>query len=137
MVSLRGSKYGSRVAMACTNHAQQTHPGPPTGIPTRFHGNNGHRGLPVGRGNGPLANRGPPMQVANRGPPMQMANRGPLMQMANRGLPMQMANRGPPMHMVNRGPPAQIANRGPPVQIVNNSSSGCGPTRPLGMGHFR
>jgi hypothetical protein len=32
MVSLRGSKYGSRVAMLCTNPAFATRPGPPTGL---------------------------------------------------------------------------------------------------------
>jgi hypothetical protein len=39
MVSLRGSKFGSRVGMLCTNPAIQTRPGPPgvgaaTGVPT-------------------------------------------------------------------------------------------------------
>lgn len=33
MVSLRGSKFGSRVAMLCTNPAIQTRPGPPTTVP--------------------------------------------------------------------------------------------------------
>ncbi|KAK0345558.1 hypothetical protein LTR02_009506 [Friedmanniomyces endolithicus] len=33
MVSLRGSKYGSRVAMLCCNPAYATRPGPPTGLP--------------------------------------------------------------------------------------------------------
>ncbi|TKA24013.1 hypothetical protein B0A50_06904 [Salinomyces thailandicus] len=33
MVSLRGSKYGSRVAMLCCNPAYATRPGPPTGMP--------------------------------------------------------------------------------------------------------
>jgi hypothetical protein len=32
MVSLRGSKYGSRVAIACTDWTSQTRPGPATGI---------------------------------------------------------------------------------------------------------
>ena len=32
MVSLRGSKYGSRVAMLCCNPAVATRPGPPTGM---------------------------------------------------------------------------------------------------------
>lgn len=32
MVSLRGSKYGSRVAMLCSNPALATRPGPPSGI---------------------------------------------------------------------------------------------------------
>lgn len=41
MVSLRGSKYGSRVAMLCCNPAVATRPGPPAG-------------LPMGRGNGPF-----------------------------------------------------------------------------------
>ena len=41
MVSLRGSKYGSRVAMMCANPALTTRPGPPAGlqmtrIPTNF-----------------------------------------------------------------------------------------------------
>lgn len=33
MVSLRGSKYGSRVAMLCCNPAYSTRPGPPTVVP--------------------------------------------------------------------------------------------------------
>jgi len=33
MVSLRGSKYGSRVAMLCCNPAFATRPGPPTAMP--------------------------------------------------------------------------------------------------------
>ncbi|KAK4631140.1 Meiotic coiled-coil protein 2 [Fulvia fulva] len=33
MVSLRGSKYGSRVAMLCCNPAFTTRPGPPAGLP--------------------------------------------------------------------------------------------------------
>ena len=32
MVSLRGSKYGSRVAMLCCNPAVATRPGPPAGL---------------------------------------------------------------------------------------------------------
>lgn len=32
MVSLRGSKYGSRVAMLCCNPAFATRPGPPAGM---------------------------------------------------------------------------------------------------------
>ena len=40
MVSLRGSKYGSRVAMLCCNPAFATRPGPPAGMqPGRY--NNG------------------------------------------------------------------------------------------------
>ena len=35
MVSLRGSKYGSRVAMLCCNPAYATRPGPPSGMPGR------------------------------------------------------------------------------------------------------
>jgi hypothetical protein len=31
MVSLRGSKFGSRVGMLCTNHAAATRPGPGVG----------------------------------------------------------------------------------------------------------
>ena len=42
MVSLRGSKYGSRVAMLCCNPAMATRPGPPSILPR--YGNNGHRG---------------------------------------------------------------------------------------------
>lgn len=47
MVSLRGSKFGSRVAMACTHHATHTRPGPPAGLPNpaRFaHFTNPNRG---------------------------------------------------------------------------------------------
>jgi hypothetical protein len=36
MVSLRGSKYGSRVAMLCCNPAVTTRPGPPAGMVSRF-----------------------------------------------------------------------------------------------------
>jgi len=36
MVSLRGSKYGSRVAMLCCNPAVATRPGPPAGLVPRF-----------------------------------------------------------------------------------------------------
>lgn len=36
MVSLRGSKYGSRVAMLCCNPALATRPGPPAGMLPRF-----------------------------------------------------------------------------------------------------
>ena len=32
MVSLRGSKYGSRVALLCCNPAFATRPGPPVGM---------------------------------------------------------------------------------------------------------
>jgi hypothetical protein len=35
LVSLRGSKYGSRVAMFCSNPANQIRPGPPTGLAHR------------------------------------------------------------------------------------------------------
>ncbi|MCJ1424169.1 hypothetical protein MMC29_002056 [Sticta canariensis] len=39
MVSLRGSKFGSRVGMLCCNPAYATHPGPGVGLPTnRFSG---------------------------------------------------------------------------------------------------
>lgn len=34
MVSLRGSKFGSRVGMLCCNPAYATHPGPGAGLPT-------------------------------------------------------------------------------------------------------
>lgn len=34
MVSLRGSKFGSRVGMLCCNPAYATHPGPGVGVPT-------------------------------------------------------------------------------------------------------
>ena len=33
MVSLRGSKFGSRVGMLCCNPAYATHPGPGVGVP--------------------------------------------------------------------------------------------------------
>jgi hypothetical protein len=36
MVSLRGSKYGSRVAMLCCNPAMATRPGPPGGLVPRY-----------------------------------------------------------------------------------------------------
>lgn len=36
MVSLRGSKYGSRVAMLCNNPAVATRPGPPAGMVPRY-----------------------------------------------------------------------------------------------------
>ncbi|KAL2136714.1 hypothetical protein VTI74DRAFT_2125 [Chaetomium olivicolor] len=36
MVSLRGSKFGSRVGMLCTNHAAATRPGPPGPMPGRI-----------------------------------------------------------------------------------------------------
>lgn len=36
MVSLRGSKYGSRVAMLCCNPALATRPGPPAGMVPRY-----------------------------------------------------------------------------------------------------
>jgi hypothetical protein len=44
MVSLRGSKYGSRVAMLCCNPAIATRPGPPAGIPTNRFPNANHTG---------------------------------------------------------------------------------------------
>ncbi|WPH04226.1 Hypothetical protein R9X50_00711500 [Acrodontium crateriforme] len=49
MVSLRGSKYGSRVAMLCCNPAFATRPGPPTGLPppTRHSNGNGRYTEPV------------------------------------------------------------------------------------------
>ncbi|KAH0092628.1 ARM repeat-containing protein, partial [Aureobasidium melanogenum] len=55
MVSLRGSKYGSRVAMLCSNPAVATRPGPPTGISMGRNAGgfgerpyNGPRGFPYG-----------------------------------------------------------------------------------------
>ncbi|KAJ4314578.1 hypothetical protein N0V94_006405 [Neodidymelliopsis sp. IMI 364377] len=39
MVSLRGSKYGSRVAMLCCNPAVTTRPGPPAGMVPRYNNN--------------------------------------------------------------------------------------------------
>lgn len=51
MVSLRGSKYGSRVAMLCSNPAIATRPGPPTGIPMgRNNGGYGDRAYGGNRG---------------------------------------------------------------------------------------
>lgn len=45
MVSLRGSKYGSRVAMLCCNPAFATRPGPPAGMQlNRFNNNTSSRG---------------------------------------------------------------------------------------------
>lgn len=44
MVSLRGSKYGSRVAMLCTNPAMTTRPGPPGALVTRYPNNVGRSG---------------------------------------------------------------------------------------------
>ncbi|OCK80275.1 ARM repeat-containing protein [Lepidopterella palustris CBS 459.81] len=45
MVSLRGSKYGSRVAMLCCNPAFATRPGPPAGMQlNRYNSNNSSRG---------------------------------------------------------------------------------------------
>jgi hypothetical protein len=45
MVSLRGSKYGSRVAMLCCNPALATRPGPPVGLQiNRYATHNIHRG---------------------------------------------------------------------------------------------
>ncbi|KAF2730524.1 ARM repeat-containing protein [Polyplosphaeria fusca] len=45
MVSLRGSKYGSRVAMLCCNPALTTRPGPPAGMQiNRYSTHNLHRG---------------------------------------------------------------------------------------------
>ena len=45
MVSLRGSKYGSRVAMLCCNPAVATRPGPPMGLQLgRYSTHNVHRG---------------------------------------------------------------------------------------------
>ena len=49
MVSLRGSKYGSRVAMLCCNPAVATRPGPPVGLPMANRG--GYRDGPYGNGN--------------------------------------------------------------------------------------
>jgi hypothetical protein len=45
MVSLRGSKYGSRVAMLCCNPALATRPGPPSGMQlNRYNAHGGQRG---------------------------------------------------------------------------------------------
>ena len=45
MVSLRGSKFGSRVGMLCCNPAYATHPGPGVGLPTnRFASANNNNG---------------------------------------------------------------------------------------------
>ncbi|KEQ77020.1 ARM repeat-containing protein [Aureobasidium namibiae CBS 147.97] len=50
MVSLRGSKYGSRVAMLCSNPAVATRPGPPISIPVgRSAGGFGERPFNGGR----------------------------------------------------------------------------------------
>jgi hypothetical protein len=46
MVSLRGSKYGSRVAMLCCNPALTTRPGPPSGMVPRYNNNNNNNPMP-------------------------------------------------------------------------------------------
>ncbi|KAF7195610.1 Meiotic coiled-coil protein 2 [Pseudocercospora fuligena] len=61
MVSLRGSKYGSRVAMLCCNPAVATRPGPPAGLP--MHRNNG------GYGSDHHFGQGPPRPYGNDRPP--------------------------------------------------------------------
>lgn len=40
MVSLRGSKFGSRVGILCCNPAYATRPGPGAGPPIRFNSSN-------------------------------------------------------------------------------------------------
>ncbi|KAF2006182.1 ARM repeat-containing protein [Amniculicola lignicola CBS 123094] len=53
MVSLRGSKYGSRVAMLCCNPAVATRPGPPAGMQVnRYSTHSVHRGGGGGGGGG-------------------------------------------------------------------------------------
>ncbi|KAK8235205.1 pumilio-family RNA binding repeat protein [Phyllosticta capitalensis] len=49
MVSLRGSKYGSRVAMLCCNTATYTRPGPPPGVQMNRHSSygSGRGGFPA------------------------------------------------------------------------------------------
>ena len=47
MVSLRGSKYGSRVAMLCCNPACATRPGPPAGMQPSRYNNGGGSGRSV------------------------------------------------------------------------------------------
>ncbi|KAK1832745.1 armadillo-type protein [Podospora conica] len=47
MVSLRGSKFGSRVGMLCTNHASATRPGPPMGPGMARGGMGGRFGNPA------------------------------------------------------------------------------------------
>ncbi|KAF2129027.1 ARM repeat-containing protein [Dothidotthia symphoricarpi CBS 119687] len=46
MVSLRGSKYGSRVAMLCCNPALATRPGPPTNMAPRFNSSSSSNPMP-------------------------------------------------------------------------------------------
>ena len=41
MVSLRGSKFGSRVGMLCCNPAYATHPGPGAGLAPNRYASNG------------------------------------------------------------------------------------------------
>lgn len=41
MVSLRGSKFGSRVGMLCCNPAYATHPGPGVGLPPNRYASSG------------------------------------------------------------------------------------------------
>ncbi|KAL1306420.1 hypothetical protein AAFC00_005123 [Neodothiora populina] len=56
MVSLRGSKYGSRVAMLCCNPAVATRPGPPVGLPASNRGGFREGGYSSNRNFGPYNN---------------------------------------------------------------------------------
>ncbi|KAL1958341.1 hypothetical protein VTO42DRAFT_4658 [Malbranchea cinnamomea] len=58
MVSLRGSKFGSRVAMLCCNPNHVTRPGPGAGIHVGRYGNPNDERFPMGMSGGRLSNRG-------------------------------------------------------------------------------
>lgn len=57
MVSLRGSKFGSRVAMLCCNPNHVTRPGPGAGIQINRFGNPNDERFPVGMSGGRMNNR--------------------------------------------------------------------------------
>lgn len=54
MVSLRGSKFGSRVAVMCGNPAHTTRPGPGAGagVPVNHYPNSNNDRLPAANGSG-------------------------------------------------------------------------------------
>lgn len=52
MVSLRGSKFGSRVAMLCCNPSHATRPGPGAGVPVNRFANSNDDRLPATNNSG-------------------------------------------------------------------------------------
>jgi hypothetical protein len=58
MVSLRGSKFGSRVAMLCCNPSHTTRPGPGSGVQVSRFGNPSEDRLHVASTTGARFNRG-------------------------------------------------------------------------------